>query len=70
MRCWIMLLSLGVATTLLSVSSRADDADAFLSGSARNCIECDLSGRDLKERDFKRARLDRAAGLARGCSPS
>ena len=52
--------SLGVAAALLCAQAMAADPDAFLAGTSRNCVECDLSGRDLKERDFKRAKLDRA----------
>ena len=51
---------LGVAATLLCAQAMAADPDAFLAGTTKICIECDLSARDLKGRDFKRAKLDRA----------
>src|SRR5436305_14158714 len=51
-------LGIAVATALLSGPVLADDVDAFLVGTTRTCVGCDLSGRQLKERDFRRAKLD------------
>src|SRR5262245_12517493 len=56
----VAVLSIGVVVALSAMPVRAADPDAFLAGTSRNCVECDLSGRDLRDRDFKRAKLDRA----------
>src|SRR5262249_44380720 len=41
-------------------SAFAAEVDAFLAGTTKSCIGCDLSGRDLKGLEFKRTKLDRA----------
>jgi hypothetical protein len=69
----IAALPIGIALALSTASVQAADVDAFLAGTSRNCVECNLSGRDLKARDFKRAKLDRASSgtptsPARACS--
>jgi len=46
----MLLASIAVASMLACVGALADDLAAFLSGASRNCIACDLSGRDLKAR--------------------
>ena len=50
-KLWIMVTG-AVAGAALSApavpSARADDVEAFLAGTAKSCIACDLSGRDLK----------------------
>ena len=58
-RGWVTGLLAG-GVLLLTGAALAADVDAFLAGTSRNCIDCDLSGRDLSERDLKRVRLDRA----------
>src|SRR5204863_8359181 len=50
----------GCLATLVAATALAADPDTFLSGSSKDCTACDLSGRDLKERNFQRSRLDRA----------
>ena len=58
---WPRLVLIGAAVAFGVPALGANDAvDAFLAGTARSCIACDLAGRDLKERDFKRTKLDRA----------
>src|SRR5262245_52409150 len=54
---------LGAALLILSLSTTtvlAADVEAFLAGTERACLACDLAGRDLSDRDLKRTRLDRA----------
>ena len=55
-----MLLPLGVAAMLSATPLLAGNVEPFLAGTTRNCSGCDLAGRDLREYDFKRAKLDRA----------
>ena len=43
-----------------SAATGGDDIEACIEGKAKTCVECDLSSRDLRNRDFKRSRLDRA----------
>src|SRR5882672_4391814 len=52
--------ALTVAVIALASSSELSVADpaAFVAGATRDCVACDLAGRDLRERDFKRAKLD------------
>ena len=38
----------------------AGDPDAFLAGTTKSCIECNLAGASLSEHDFQRVKLDRA----------
>src|SRR4051794_5278428 len=51
-----------IVATLFALTSSAfaAEVDAFIAGTTRNCVECDLSGRDLHDLEFKRAKLDRA----------
>jgi len=49
----------GCIATLVVAAALAADPDAFLRGEAKDCTGCDLAGRDLKERNFQRSRLDR-----------
>src|ERR1700704_3909731 len=51
-------LSTAAMAVLLTASALAADPDAFLAGTTKACIECDLSGHDLTTRDVKRAKLD------------
>src|SRR6266568_431710 len=54
-------LAVSAVALLLTAAALAADPEAFLAGTSRNCVECDFAGRDLKARDFKRAKLDRAS---------
>ena len=49
-----------VALLALTCSAYAADIDAFIAGTTRACVACDLSGRDLHDLELKRTRLDRA----------
>src|SRR5262245_12717082 len=56
-----VILRTGLTVSLLTApTAQAADVDAFLAGSERACLACDLAGRDLSDRDLKRVRLDRA----------
>ena len=48
-------MTVGVLAVGTVVAALAADVDAFLSGASKSCVGCDLSGRDLKARDFARA---------------
>jgi uncharacterized protein YjbI with pentapeptide repeats len=52
-------LSVGTVAALLWASALAADPEALLDGTSTNCIECDLSARDLLG-DAKRADLSGA----------
>src|SRR6266704_1317057 len=57
----VTALSAGIMAAAMIASALAADPEAFVAGTSRNCVECDFAGRDLKARDFKRAKLDRAS---------
>ena len=50
----------GATGAALVAPALADDVAAFLAGTAKTCIQCNLAGQDLKDREFKRVKLDRA----------
>ena len=50
----------GVVLALAMGVALAADPDAFVSGAIKDCVECNLAGRDLQDRNFQRAKLDRA----------
>src|SRR5919206_160727 len=54
---WMAAGVFAVATLALAAP---DDVALFLAGTARSCVECDLSGQNLVDRDLKRSKLDRA----------
>src|ERR1700704_4539797 len=54
----LFLLMAGMPMTF--AAALAADPEPFLAGATKSCIECDLAGRALMQRDFQRARLDRA----------
>jgi len=54
----LFLLMAGMPMTI--AAARAADPEPFIAGATKSCIECDLAGRALAERDLQRARLDRA----------
>src|SRR5258708_38701426 len=54
----LFLLMAGMPATI--TAALAADAQAFLAGTTKTCIECDLAGQKLNERDLQRAKLDRA----------
>src|SRR5450432_3042776 len=54
------LAIVGVAIALATGVALAADPDAFVSGTIKDCVECNLAGRDLQDRNFQRAKLDRA----------
>src|SRR3977135_4226700 len=51
----IAALPIGIALALSTASVQAADVDAFLAGTSRNCVECNLSGGGLQETDLKSA---------------
>ena len=54
---WIAVGAVAFATL---AAAAPDDVAAFLAGTTKSCIECDLSGQKLVDRDLKRSKLDRA----------
>ena len=53
------LIAAGMLVSATLAATAADDVAAFLAGDTKSCVACDLAGQNLREREFKRAKLDR-----------